>query len=196
MIKGIMWRLFAATLIVGSAAIMSVVPAMAQSPGMIGQSGIAKTDSGVGYGAGMWGGHGHRVAYSRGWGCHDWMNRGYGPGFGRMIGGYAWGPEVAGALELTNTQQKRIRGIQERLGKRKWAIMQAMHARMWKVWHSYNKKDKIDVIVDTRKAMFDARLQILRSRLEAQKEIHAVLNQAQRKKLNEMERWGDGYRDY
>lgn len=196
MIKGMMWKAFAAALIVGAAAAMSFVPAMAQSPGMIGQPGNAKADSGVGHGAGMWGGHGYRMGYAHGWGCHDWINRGYGPGFGRMMGRYAWGSEVAGALGLTNTQQKRIRDIQERLGKRQWAIMRAMHVQMWKVWHSYNKKDKIDAIVDARKAMFDARLQMLRSRLEAQKEIHAVLNLTQRKKLNEMERWGDGYRAY
>lgn len=196
MIKGMMWKAFAAAVIVGTTAAMSVVPAMAQSASMIGQPGNAKMDSGAGYGAGMWGGRGHRMAYGYGWGCHDWMNRGYGRGFGRMMGRYGWGPEVAGALGLSTAQQKRIRNIQERLGKRQWTIMRAMHAQMWKVWHSYNKKDRIDAIVDARKAMFDARLQLLRSRLEAQKEIHAVLNQMQRKKLNEMERWGDGYGDY
>lgn len=193
MIKGMMWRAFATALVVGGATAMSAVPALAQSPSMTGYPGYAKTDSE----AGMWGGHGYRTAYGHRWGCHDWINKRYGPGFGMTMGrNNAWGPEIAGALGLTNAQQNRIRDIQRRLGKRQWTIMQSMHAQMWKVWHSYNKKNKIDAIVDARKAMFDARLQMLRSRLEAQQEIHAVLNQAQRKKLDEMERWAGGYRAY
>lgn len=174
----------------------SVAPVMACGPGMAGQSSDPAVAAHTACAPGFWGLHGYGMAsgmaYGLRWGNRDWMRRGDGGVRGMMMGSSGWGPEVNGVLGLSSAQQKKIRNIQEQLGKQQWRTMQRMHARMWKVGHSYGKKDRIDAIVDARKAIFNARLQMLRDRLEAQKKIRDTLNAEQRKKLNEMERWGVG----
>lgn len=161
-----------------------------------------------GYGMGPDYGMGYYGGYSHGWGGHSGMMGGYGAGYGpgmmyggygngmgygpgMMWGAYGWGPETAGALGLSESQQKQIREIQERLGKRQWGLMQAMHGQMRHLWRSYyGKGEDIDAIIKARRTMFDMRLQMLRNRLEAQKQIRAVLTEAQRKQLDEIEGWG------
>lgn len=163
-------------------AAMAAVQAMAQSSGTVQRpdSGTpAEAGYGSGYGPGMmYGGNGYGM--------------GYGPGM--MGGAYGWGPETTGALGLSESQQKQIREIQERLGKRQWGLMQAMHGQMRHLWRSYyGKGEDINAIIKARRTMFDMRLQMLRNRLEAQKQIRAVLTEAQRKKFDELEHWGSGY---
>lgn len=198
-------RIVAAALVMVGFAMAATVPAMAQGPGMAqdGNNNGSASESGYGpgygpmmggaYGYGMGPGYGMGMGYyggnGQGWGGYG---MGYGPGM--MWGAYGWGSETTRALGLSESQQKQIREIQERLGKQQWGLMQAMHGQMRQLWQSdYGKGEDIDAIIKARRAMFDTRLQMLRNRLEAQKQIRAVLTEAQRKKLDELEHWGDGY---
>ena len=116
------------------------------------------------------------------------MGGGMGPGM--MMGG--WGFSLSGALNLNEDQQKKIQKIQEDLGKKQGALMQTMRDEMTAAYKKYGDSDDIDVdaVMKTQGSISSAHLQILRNRLEAQKQIRTVLTKEQRDKLNEMSRWG------
>ena len=152
-------------------------------PGMMGGYG------GYGMGPGMMGGYG-------GYGMAPGMMGGYG-GYGMgpgMMGGYGgYGPAVAGVLDLTDQQQRKIEDIQENLGKQQWGLMQSMHSQMLALPQAYDQENlDVDAIMKTQKALSDTRLQMLRNNLEAQKQIEGVLTAEQKKRISEMQRWNRG----
>jgi len=147
----------------------------------------AQTKPGCGMGPGMMGG-----GYGMGPGM---MGSGYGMmgggmGSSMMMGG--WGYSLSSALNLNDDQQKKIQKIQDDLGKKQWALMQAMHDTMTAANKKYGDSDDIDVdaVMKTQTEMTNAHLQMTRNRLEAQKQIRAILTKEQREKLNEISRWG------
>lgn len=160
-------------------------PGYGMGPGMMGGGygmGPGMMGGGYGMGPGMMGG-----GYGMGPGM---MGGGYGMGPGMMMDG--WGYGLSGALNLNEEQQKKIQKIQEDLGKQQWALMQTMHDAMTAAYKKYGNSDDIDIeaVMKTQSEMTNAHLQMLRNRLEAQKQIRAILTKEQREKLKEMYRGG------
>ena len=149
-------------------------------PGMMGGYG------GYGMGPGMMGGYG-------GYGMGPGMMGGYGGyGMGRgMMGGY--GPAMAGVLDLTDQQQRKIEDIQENLGKQQWGLMQSMHSQMSALPRQSDQQNlDVDAIMKAQKALSDTRLQMMRNALEAQKKLEGVLTPEQKKRISELHRWNRG----
>ncbi|MGN6579474.1 MAG: Spy/CpxP family protein refolding chaperone [Bordetella sp.] len=137
---------------------------------------------GPGYhmGAGMMGGRGG------GYGMGPWMmddDETYG-GWGMgpwMMGGY-FGPgsRALASLDLSEAQIKKIETIRDASEKKQWALMTAMHDAMLAERDSLGRQSlDIEAQMKTAKAMSDIRLQMLRNRLEAQKQISDALTPQQ-----------------
>jgi len=139
-------------------------------PGMMG--------GGPGYGPGMMGG-----------------GPGYGPGYGPRGGGYGPGAGCGaggplGALKLTDSQLEKIQAIQEENRQKSWAVMGQMRTEMFKLRRLYYA-DSADTnaVVDQQKKVDELRRQMLKSRLEAHKQVEAVLTPEQRKQFREFTPW-------
>ncbi len=133
-----------------------------------------------GYGPGMMGGYG-------GYG-------GFGPG---MMGGYGgYGPGTMGAYgacggwgvnpRLSDAQRTRVAGIEKALFDKQWPLMQSMHKLMLESWgQGAGGKLDVDAIMKRATALSTLRLQMLRNRLEAARQIDSVLTPQQRESVGE-----------
>lgn len=142
---------------------------------------------GGGVGPGMMGGYG---------GMGPWMMGGYGGGYGGMgpgMMGPGWGGYGPyGALDLTDAQQKKMDAIAQAQFKQQWALMEQMQVLMHDSWRTMHGPDiDVDAAMKTARSLSDLRLKMLRNRLEARKQMQAVLTKEQRDELMQMQRrWG------
>jgi Spy/CpxP family protein refolding chaperone len=132
---------------------------------------------GPGYGPGMMGGYGYGPG-----GYGPGMMRGYGYGSGMMGGGYG----SLSALNLTSEQTDKVLAIQEENRSRNWGTMGEMRTEMFKLRQMYYS-DKLDAnaYADQQKKVDELRRQILKSQLEARKQIEAILTPEQRKQFRQ-----------
>lgn len=126
---------------------------------------------GCAMGPGMMGGTG-------GWGMGP-GRMGGGPGMGPgMMGGPGWG---LGQLDLSAEQRARIDEIQADIGRRQWALMNAVHAQGGPMhggaWDEAGERRAYEAMSAVHKQMFELRL-------EAQKRVMEVLTPAQREQLS------------
>ena len=131
-------------------------------------SGLAQDQGrGPGYGPGMMGG-------GPGWG----RGGGYGPGPGAAISG------------LTDEQRDKIAVIREENRSKNWGTMGQVQSEQFKLRRMY-AAEKIDpaAILEQQKKVDELRRQMLKSRLEARKQVEAVLTPEQRKQLRQMGPW-------
>ena len=128
----------------------------------------ALAQPGPGYGPGMMGGYGP----------------GYGPGM--MGGGYG----ALASLKLTPEQQDKIFAIQEERRAKNWGTMTQMRAEMYKLQRLFSA-DTLDpkAVTEQQKKVDELRMQMLKSRLEAQKQVEAVLTPEQRKQFQQFRPW-------
>jgi len=143
-------------------------------PGMMG---------GYGAGHGMMGGYGGQGAYGMGPGMMGGYGGqgvyGMGPG---MMGGY--GDFGLGALGLSDEQREKIDKIRESQFSSRWALMGKMHEQQFKfseLLHSGKADDA--AIGKAFKDLEALRQQLQVSRLDAQKQVDAVLTKSQREQL-------------
>lgn len=162
-------------------------------------------DDGRGYGSGGWGmGPGMMGGWSGGYGMGPWMmGGGYGAyggwgmgpwmmggGYGMaslMMGGY-FGPGAwaLASLDLSDAQVQKIEAIQDAQEKKQWALMTAMHDAMLSGRRGFDQQSlDVDAVMKTAKAISDVRLQMMRNRLEAQKQILGVLTAQQQEALRQ-----------
>lgn len=143
-----------------------------------------------GMGPGYGGGYGMGPAMmGGGYGPGPGMMGGYGPG-GYGPGGYGMGPGARGGyggafagLNLSAEQRKQIADIQESTSKAMWQLMGTMHEQGYAMNGAADDaaaRKAYDAMSETRKAMFELRLQ-------ARKQIDAVLTAQQRDQLRQ--RW-------
>lgn len=141
---------------------------------------------GSGYGPGMMGGYG--PGYGRGMmGGGD----GYGPGYGRGGGGgYGYG---LASLNLTQEQQDKVFAIQEESRSKNWGTMGQMRSETFKLRRLLSA-DSVDskAIGEQQKKVDELRRQMLVSRVEAHKQIEAVLTPEQRKQFRQFRPWWAG----
>ncbi|WP_297907523.1 Spy/CpxP family protein refolding chaperone [Thiomonas sp.] len=144
-----------------------------------------------GYGPGMMGGYG---------GFGPGMMEGYG-GFGPgMMAGYGryggFGPGMMGGFgayggwgvnpKLTDAQRTKVVSIEKALFDKQWPLMQSMQKVMFEAWgQAAGDKFDVDAIMKRATALSDLRLQMLRNRLEAVRQMDAVLTPQQRESLGE-----------
>jgi len=104
--------------------------------------------------------------------------RGYGPGPGAAISG------------LTDEQRDKIAVIREQNRSKNWGTMGQVQAEQFKLRQMYSA-EKIDSagILKQQEKVDELRRQMLKSRLEARKEIEAVLTPEQRKQMRQMGPW-------
>ena len=133
-----------------------------------------------GYGPGMMGGYGVYGGFGPG------MMAGYG-GFGPgMMGGFGayggWGVNP----QLSDAQRMKFVGIEKALFDKQWPLMQSMQKVMFESWGAPagNKLD-VEAIMKRATALSSLRLQMLRNRLEAARQVDAVLTPQQRESLDE-----------
>lgn len=144
-----------------------------------------------GYGPGMMGGYG---GYGPG------MMGGYGGGFGPAMmagyGGYGMGPWMMGGFgayggwgvnpQLSDAQRTKVVGIEKALFDKQWPLMQSMQKVMFESWgQAADGKLDVDAIMKRATALSQVRLQMLRNRLEAAKQIDAVLTPQQRDSIGD-----------
>jgi len=126
------------------------------------------------------------------------MMGGYGRGPG-MMGGYGgYGPGPGAAIAgLTDEQRDKVAVIREQHRQKNWGTMGQVQAEQFKLRQMYSA-DKIDsaAILKQQEKVDELRRQMLKSRLEARKEIEAVLTPEQRKQMRQTGPWwqrdGDG----
>jgi Spy/CpxP family protein refolding chaperone len=156
-------------------------------------SGLAQDQGrGPGYGPGPGFGPGQGPGQGYGPGMMGGSGRG-GPG---MMGGYGggYGPGPGAAISgLTDEQRDKLAVIREQHRQKNWGTMGQVQAEQFKLRQMYSA-DKLDsaAILEQQKKVDDLRRQMLKSRLEARKEIEAVLTPEQRKQLRQMGPWGQG----
>ena len=149
-----------------AAGLVAMGPGLAQDQGR-----------GPGYGPGMMGDGPGMMGGGPGWG----RGGGYGPGPGAAISG------------LTDEQRDKLAVIREQHRQKNWGTMGQVQAEQFKLRQMYSA-DKLDsaAILEQQKKVDELRRQMLKSRLEARKEIEAVLTPEQRKQLRQMGPWGQG----
>ncbi len=126
--------------------------------------------SGPGYGPGMMGGGG----YGRGQG---------------MMGGNGFGPG-GGIADLSAEQREKMALIRENNRRKNWDTMGQLQSEQFKLRQLYYaEKTDPSAITEQQKKVDELRRQMLRSRLEARKEIEAVLTAEQRKQLRNSGPW-------
>jgi Spy/CpxP family protein refolding chaperone len=144
-----------------------------------------------GFGPGMMGGYG---GYGPG------MMGGYGGGFGPVMmagyGGYGMGPWMMGGFgayggwgvnpQLSDAQRTKVVGIEKALFDKQWPLMQSMQKVMFESWgQAADGKLDVDAIMKRATALSQVRLKMLRNRLEAAKQIDAVLTPQQRDSIGD-----------
>jgi Spy/CpxP family protein refolding chaperone len=154
-------------------------------------------------------GYGPGAGYGPGGGYGPGMMGGYGPGYGRgMMGGYGYGPGYGrggygggygyglASLDLTQEQQDKISAIQEENRSKNWGTMGQMRSEMYKLQRMLTA-DKVDTkaVGEQQKKVDELRRQMLLSRVEAHKQIEAVLTPEQRKKFRDFRPWWGGEAD-
>jgi len=109
-----------------------------------------------------------------------------------MMGGSGRGPG-APISGLTDEQRDKIALVREQNRSRNWGTMGQVQAEQFKLRQMY-AADKLDsaAILEQQKKVDELRRQMLKSRLEARKEIEAVLTPEQRKQLRHMGPWWQG----
>ncbi len=149
-----------------------------------------------GYGPGMMGGYGGYGGYGPGMMGGYGGYGGFGPGMMGGYGGYGMGPWMMGGFggyggwgvnpQLSDAQRTKVVGIEKALFDKQWPLMQSMQKVMFESWGSAagNKLD-VDAIMKRATALSSLRLQMLRNRLEAARQIDAVLTPQQREGLDE-----------
>ena len=138
-------------------------------------SGLAQDQGrGPGYGPGMMGDGPGMMGGGPGWG----RGGGYGPGPGAAISG------------LTDEQRDKIAVIREENRSKNWGTMGQVQSEQFKLRRMY-AAEKIDpaAIIEQQKKVDELRRQMLKSRLEARKQVEAVLTPEQRKQLRQMGPW-------
>ncbi len=153
--------------LIAAALCLTAIAASAQGPGH-------GYGPGPGYGPGMMGGYG------------PGMMRGYG---GRMMGGFGG----LAALNLTEEQTDRIFAIQDEQMGKNWGAMSQMRKEMFKLRQMYYS-DKLDsnAYAEQQKKVDELRRQMIKSHLEARKQIESVLTPEQRKQFQQLgPRWLD-----
>jgi len=158
----------------------------------------ALAQPGPGYGGGP--GYGPGAGYGPG------MMGGYGPGYGRgMMGGYGYGPGYGrgsgygyglASLNLTQEQQDKIAAIQEENRSKNWGTMGQMRSEMYKLRRMLTA-DNVDTkaVGEQQKKVDELRRQMLVSRVEAHKQVEAVLTPEQRKQFRQLRPWWAGEAD-
>ncbi|WP_019936607.1 Spy/CpxP family protein refolding chaperone [Bordetella sp. FB-8] len=143
---------------------------------------------GPGYrmGSGMMGGRGG--GYGMGPGMMDDGDGAYGgSGMGPwMMGGHLGsGNRALASLDLNATQIQKIEAIQDAGEKKQWTLMTAMHNAMLAAHrHDFDRQAlDVEAQMTTAKAISDIRLQMLRNRLETQKQISDALTPQQQEQL-------------
>jgi len=114
---------------------------------------------------------------------------GGGPGYGPGRGGF--GPGGPLALQgLSDEQRDNIAAVQEENRRKNWGTMGQVQAEQFKLRQMYSA-EKIDSagILKQQEKVDELRRQMLKSRLEARKEIEAVLTPEQRKQMRQMGPW-------
>ena len=149
--------------------------AIAQGPGFGPGGGY-----GPGYGPGMMGGYG--------------PGRGMGPGYGRGFGpGGGYGPGGGAMLEslnLTDEQRDRIQVIREENRQKNWAAMGQVRTEMFKLRRMVSADNAdTNAVLEQQKKVDELRRQMLASRLEARKQVEAVLTPEQRKQFRQYRPW-------
>ena len=200
----------APVMILGAAALPALAAGTASAPATTTQSDGYGPGYGYGMGPAMMGGYGPGYAggaWQRGpAGTHPrpWAHGGYGPG---MMGGYGgiggyggFGPGMMrgygayggfGAYggwgvnpQLSDAQRTKLVGIEKALFEKQWPLMQSMQKVMFESWGQATEgKLDVDAIMKRATALSNVRLQMLRNRLEAAKQIDAVLTPQQRENL-------------
>lgn len=117
-------------------------------------------------------------------------------GFGMMGGGcggygmWGGGPGFAAAIGLTDAQKKKIQTVEDAKAKKQWALMTTMHDEMLSARQTFDSDDiNVDAVMKAAKSLEDARLEMLRNRLEAGKQIRGVLTKEQQQKLRKIRSW-------
>ena len=144
-----------------------------------------------GFGPGMMGGYGGYGGFGPG------MMAGYG-GFGPgMMGGYGgYSPGMMGGFggyggwgvnpQLSDAQRTKVVGIEKALFDKQWPLMQSMQKVMFESWgQAADGKLDVDAIMKRATALSNVRLQMLRNRLEAARQIDAVLTPQQHESLGD-----------
>ena len=108
---------------------------------------------------------------------------GYGPGMMGGFGGYGgWGVNP----QLSDAQRTKLVGIEKALFDKQWPLMQSMQKVMFESWgQAVGNKLDVDAIMKRATALSNVRLQMLRNRLEAARQIDAVLTPQQRDSLGD-----------
>ena len=133
-----------------------------------------------GYGPGMMGGYGGgfgpaMMAGYGGYGMGPWMMGGFG-----AYGGWGVNPQ------LSDAQRTKVVGIEKALFDKQWPLMQSMQKVMFESWgQAADGKLDVDAIMKRATALSQVRLQMLRNRLEAAKQIDAVLTPQQRDSIGD-----------
>jgi len=143
-------------------------------PGMMG--------GGSGYGPGMMG-DGPGRGYGPGGGC------GPGGGYGRG-GGYGPGAMLE-SLNLSGEQRAKVEAVREENRQKNWTAMGQIRADMYKLRSLYSA-DKVDAnaVAEQQKKVDELRLQMLKSHIESQNRIEALLTPDQRKQFRQLRpRW-------
>ncbi len=133
-----------------------------------------------GYGPGMMGGFGGYGGFGPGMMAGY---GGYGPGMMGGFGGYGgWGVNP----QLSDAQRTKLVGIEKALFDKQWPLMQSMQKVMFESWgQAVGNKLDVDAIMKRATALSNVRLQMLRNRLEAARQIDAVLTPQQRDSLGD-----------
>ncbi|MGE5171416.1 MAG: Spy/CpxP family protein refolding chaperone [Rudaea sp.] len=162
-----------------------------------------------GYGPGMMGGYGYGPGMMGGYGGPGMMGGyGYGPG---MMGGYGYGPGMMGGpgwgrgygggpgwgrggalsqLDLTADQQEKIAKIQEEMRAKNWSTMGELRSEQFKLRSLYNADNPdANAIAEQQKKVDELRRTLIKSRVDAHKQMAAMLTKEQRAQLRAMGPW-------
>jgi Spy/CpxP family protein refolding chaperone len=175
--------------VLGAASVLAVAAVSAQAAGTNGTASAPTPPTynagyGPGYGMGPW----MMGAGYGGWGG------GYGPGMMGGFGGYGMGPWMMGlgygglggpyGIKLSDAQIQKIEAIEKAQFDKQWLLMRDMQQTMVGAWGANNASGlDVDAVMKRATALSNLRLQMLRNRLEAQKQIDAVLTKDQRERL-------------
>jgi|GEM_PF-2709754 len=141
---------------------------------------------GPGYhmGSGMMGGRGG--GYGMGPRMMDEDDDAYGWGMGPWMMGGNFGPgnRALASLDLNAAQAQKIESIQDAREKKQWQLMTAMHDAMLADRQGLGRQPlDVDAVMKTAEAVSNIRLQMMRNRLEAQKQIWDALTASQQEQL-------------
>ena len=111
------------------------------------------------------------------------MGYGGGMGMGYGRGGLA-------SLNLSDAQAEKIFAIQDAQHQKNWPAMSKMRSEMFKLRRMYyDEKADPKAVAEQQKKVDELRRTMLQSRLEARKQIEAVLTDEQRKQLRQFGPW-------